>query len=85
MAKIRFEDQEAETPDNGPILKVCEEMGVPFGCQDGICGTCTVYILEGMENLTEKNEKETDMDLGEWQRLACQCTIKSGEVEVSMD
>lgn len=85
MATIRFENQEAETPDNGPILKVCEEMGVPFGCQDGICGTCAVYVLEGMENLSERNEKEIDMDLEEGKRLACQCVIKSGMVDVSLD
>ena len=85
MATIRFEDQDAETPDNGPILKVCEELGIPFGCQDGVCGTCIVYILEGMENLGERNEKETDMDLDDGQRLACQCVIKSGLVDVSLD
>lgn len=85
MAKIRFEGEEQDLPDGSKILEACEELGVPFGCQDGVCGTCIAMVVSGADNLDEKTEKERDMDLKESQRLACQCSIKSGIVEISVD
>ena len=82
MAKIIVNDQEKEIPDGEPIKDACEELGIPFGCRQGNCGTCTSEILEGMENLGEKNEKENNMELQENQRLACQCKIKQGVVKL---
>lgn len=32
--------------------------GLPFGCRDGECGTCVVEVLQGMEFLSPKTEKE---------------------------
>ena len=83
MAIIRFEDEEREIPDGSPILTVCEEMGMAFGCQDGECGTCLSTIVEGSENLEPLNEKEEDYGLADGERLACQCVIKFGIVELS--
>ena len=69
--------------DGDPIKLPCmEKFGVPFACEDGMCGTCVIEIIEGMQNLSERNEKENDMGLSENQRLACQCTIKKGIVKV---
>jgi len=85
MAKIRYEGQEAELPDNTRIIETCDELGVPFGCQDGMCGTCICTVLEGMENLQPKNDKEEDMGLAPNERLACQAVIKTGLVELSTD
>ena len=31
---------------------------LPFGCRDGECGTCVVEVEQGMEFLSEINEKE---------------------------
>jgi ferredoxin len=31
---------------------------LPFGCRNGECGTCVVEIVQGMEFLSEINEKE---------------------------
>ena len=85
MAKLIIEDsgEEFDLPDNSPIAETCEESGVPFCCTEGICGTCVVEVTEGMENLTEFNEAESDF-LGEldYERLACQCKIKSGTVKL---
>ena len=81
MALIRYEGEEAEIADGARILTTCEGLGVPFGCQDGLCGTCMVTVISGMENLDPKNEKEEDMGLHDNERLVCQCVIKSGTVE----
>lgn len=85
MAKLIFEDnkEEFDLPDDSAITEACEEAGVPFACTEGVCGTCVVEVVEGMENLSEFNQAEADF-LGELdrERLACQCRIKSGFVKL---
>lgn len=85
MAKLIFEDnkEEFDLPDDSPITEACEQAGVPFACTEGVCGTCVVEVVEGMENLSEFNQAEADF-LGELgcERLACQCKIKSGFVKL---
>jgi ferredoxin len=84
MAELQFNDDEAtKVEDNTSLKDPCEENGVPFGCEDGLCGTCIVEIEEGMENLTPYTEEEEDF-LGEidCERMACQCSIKSGKVKI---
>ena len=82
MAKLIKDDQEAEISDGEPIKEPCKEFGVLFGCEDGLCGTCLIEILEGDENLTELTQQEQDMDLDRKRRLACQCKIKGGTVKI---
>ncbi|MBN2880812.1 2Fe-2S iron-sulfur cluster binding domain-containing protein [Candidatus Woesearchaeota archaeon] len=67
----------------GPIIKAAEELGVPFLCRQGVCGTCKITIEEGMENLEELTEKEKAMNLAPNQRLSCQAKIKGGKVRIS--
>jgi len=85
MANIRFENsgEEAELPDGEPIAQVCEEQGVPFACTEGVCGTCVIEVCSGMENLSPFTQEEKDF-LGEQdkERLACQCKIKGGCVNI---
>lgn len=85
MAKLIFEntEEEVDLPDNTPIAGACEEAGVPFACTEGVCGTCIVEVVEGMENLSPFNQAEEDF-LGELdrERLACQCSIKCGKVKI---
>ena len=85
MATVKFEGEEREVADGGKVVEACEDMGLPFGCQDGLCGTCMSTVVSGIDNLEPKNDKEEDFDLPDGQRLACQCTIKSGTVEFSLD
>jgi ferredoxin len=84
MAKIVFNDsEEKEVPDGDPLKSHCEEAGVPFACEEGICGTCVIEVEEGGENLTPFTQEELDF-LGEQEceRLACQCKIKCGIVKL---
>ena len=86
MAKLIFDDtkEEVEVEDGASIQEECEELGVPFACTEGICGTCVIEIVEGGENLTEPTQEELDFlgDDCENERLACQCKIKSGVVKI---
>lgn len=86
MAKIIFDDGEQFTVEDGaPIRDACEDAGVPFACSGGICGACIVGVSKGMENLSEPTQAELNF-LGEdgvkQERMACQCSIKRGEVSI---
>ena len=86
MAKLVFDhnDEEKELEDGSPIAEACEEAGVPFACTEGVCGTCVIEVVEGIENLSDFTQEERDF-LGEQEkeRLACQCKIKSGCVKLN--
>ena len=85
MAKLIFEttDEEAEVADGSSIADSCEEAGIPFACTEGICGTCVIQVVEGMDNLSDFCEVEEDF-FGDMldERLACQCKIKQGLVKI---
>lgn len=50
-----------------------------FSCMKGYCGTCTVYVEEGMENLTDKTSNEYTTGNN---RRACQTSIVQGVVKI---
>ena len=85
MAKLIVDDPEFDLDDNSPIREPCKELGVLFGCENGLCGTCMVKVTEGEENLSEKNDAEEQMMLEEGVRLACQCKIKKGTVKLKQE
>ncbi len=86
MAKLIFAntDEERELEDDSPLIEPCEEAGVPFACTEGVCGTCVIEVVEGMENLSEFTQEERDFlgDLNK-ERLACQCRIRQGCVKIN--
>ena len=82
MAKLCIEDLEFELADDSSLQQTCEGAGIPFGCTEGICGTCRVEVTEGSENLSPRTQEEDDMGLAANERLACQCKIKSGTVKM---
>ena len=83
MATLICEKKEIEIEDNSSIKEQCRELGIPFGCENGVCGTCQIEIESGEENLSDLNEQEKDMGLDKTHRLACQCKIKEGKVKIS--
>ena len=81
MAKLILHDKESDVKDGEKIKDAAESLGVQFGCEDGICGTCIIEVKEGHDNISEQNDKEKMMGLEPYQRLACQCRIKKGVVK----
>jgi ferredoxin len=71
-----------EVSEGDDIRNACEELGVPFGCRDGICGTCMIDVVSGKDNLSPLHQKEKDLQRDESHRLACQCRIKKGDVNI---
>jgi len=86
MAKVIIKDtgEEIELQDGEPIAQACEDAGVPFACTEGVCGTCVIEVIEGMDNLSDFTQEEKDF-LGtlDRERLACQCKIKCGSVKLT--
>jgi len=84
MAKIisAKTDQEIEILNGEPIKEACRKLDVLFGCEDGLCGTCMIDIVEGENNLSELTQAEIDLERDEKHRLACQCKIKKGDVKI---
>lgn len=83
MAKLIIDNDEHEIPDGNQIAETCENAGIPFSCNSGVCGTCQIEILEGAENLNELNKEETDLAMDRNHRLGCQCKILRGVVKVT--
>jgi len=78
------ESREVVSGDVDDLIDKAEELGVPFGCTDGRCGSCRVEVISGMENLSDRTQNELDMGLDESEnfRLVCQCKIKDGTVKI---
>ena len=83
MAKLILNDEEIEIEDGENIVDAIEEAGVPIGCSNGVCGTCEVEVLDGMDNLSELNQEEEDLGMEGNKRLGCQCVIKAGTVKMT--
>ena len=82
MAKLVLNGDEIDVPENEKFVDQIEEAGVPIGCSNGVCGTCEIEVLEGLENLNEMTEEEEDMGMEGNKRLGCMCMIKGGSVTV---
>ena len=54
MAKVKFimDEIEVEVPEGSEFREACQQndMTIPFGCENGVCGTCLVSIKEGEKN-----------------------------------
>ena len=82
MAIVKTNDNNIEVADGEAIRDAAEELGVFFGCREGLCGTCMIDIVEGEENLSGLTEEEVAMDRDRTHRLACQAKIKEGKVMI---
>lgn len=83
MAKVDFraEGRVVECAPGTPLRDVCdsEKARVPFGCRNGVCGTCEIEVLAGLENLSPVVEPERDtiaaFGIPAGHRLACQAKV----------
>lgn len=83
MAKLIIDHIEYDVKDGASIAEICENAGIPFSCNSGVCGTCQIEILEGAESLNELNREENELAMDRNHRLSCQCKILSGIVKVT--
>lgn len=83
MGKLILNDEEIDVTDGDNIVDYIEEAGVPIGCSNGVCGTCEVEILDGMDNLSPLNQEEEDLGMEGSKRLGCQCVLLSGSVKMT--
>ncbi|PIN88436.1 ferredoxin [Candidatus Pacearchaeota archaeon CG10_big_fil_rev_8_21_14_0_10_35_13] len=84
MAKVKVGDNSLEVSDGDSLKESCESLGVLFACEEGVCGTCEVKVLSGGNNLTPPTdaEKTFGVDIKGGKRLACQCCLKKGNVDL---
>ncbi|MFA6992020.1 MAG: 2Fe-2S iron-sulfur cluster-binding protein [Candidatus Gracilibacteria bacterium] len=84
MPKITFKNtnQTIETAPNKPLKEITKEQGwsIPYGCEDGVCGTCLLRVAANPQGLSSAEEKEIQtldaMGLNDGNhRLGCQCKI----------
>lgn len=93
MPTIRFttSDRTVEFPEGDEVnllrIALRHEVGIPFKCASGNCGTDRVRVESGAENCSTARRRELERlgDLfDEGYRLACQ-TYVSGDLAVSWD
>lgn len=82
MAKLILNGNEIDVEENIRIVDAIEEAGVPIGCSNGVCGTCEVEILDGMQHLNDMTEEEEDLGMEGNKRLGCQCELSGGTVSM---
>ncbi|MDO8480815.1 MAG: 2Fe-2S iron-sulfur cluster-binding protein [Nanoarchaeota archaeon] len=82
MAELTDGVNTVKVEDGAEVKDACKELGVVFGCEDGLCGTCLVEVPEGLDNLSERTQAEKDMGVEDNNRLMCQCKIKCGKVKI---
>ena len=90
MPKVTFQNtgQTADAQVDQLLREIIQTQGwpIPFGCENGICGTCLITIGVGKENLNpaKEIEQQTLEAMGQMDgehRLACQCSVK-GDVTI---
>lgn len=93
MPKVRFvrENLEVEVEAGLSILDAAKKIGAPEGDRCGAvcaCSTCHVYVVEGVDNLSEAEDEEEDIldkafDVRPNSRLGCQAKIE-GDIAVEI-
>ena len=75
-AELHFNNKQFDVAPGSSLFEYAEAVGmrVPTSCnKQGKCKECLVEVLEGMEFLSAKTEKETH--LRDQFRLSCQCKV----------
>ena len=93
MPKVTFliDNKTADAQAGELLREVCQtnDFTLPFGCENGVCGTCLVAVKSGDEHLSPKtNQDKETLDVlmaYEDQRLACQCRVQGGDVIIDLE
>jgi ferredoxin len=95
MATVRYprDGLEAEVPLGSTILQASSKCGAKEGHACGgvcACSTCHVYVLAGLDLLSEMQDDENDIldkafDVRSNSRLGCQASVeREGVIEVEI-
>lgn len=83
MIKVKVilggQEHNIEIPKDENLLDGVNDKGVAvkWDCKSGVCDTCQIRVLSGMENLSEVNDSERNMlgdKVNQGYRLCCQVT-----------
>lgn len=86
MPTITLDGKSHPLPPHTKLQEVAEDqLGVPIGCSDGLCGICYIKIQQGSENLSPLTEPELELDMDHQNRLLCQCQILQGDVKATTE
>ena len=83
MAIVKIHGVEQHVPAGTPLKDLCQEAGLDVSCQNGVCGSCLITVRSGAENLSPLTSEEQDLGLDGQRRLACQCTLINGTVDIT--
>lgn len=80
------EEYELELNENELMLDAAVERDVEldYSCREGMCDSCMVRVLAGVENISEPTQEEIDMlgdEVKQGFRLSCQVRVK-GPVKI---
>ena len=91
MPKIEIitDDFRLDVASGYSLFRLADEQNtsIIFGCSDGVCGTCLINFLEGLENVDPPDQDEKDFleDMGAkpTERLACRCIVR-GDIKIEV-
>jgi len=86
QVEIKNDGKTVEVPDGSSLTELDGKSSVLFACKAGVCGSCKVKVIEGMENLeppTEEEKKALEtFGTDPKERILCLCKIKSGKIVI---
>jgi ferredoxin len=86
---VRSSSETKTVEDEGSLLEVSfdNDLPIPFGCQSGKCGICTVKVVEGNLAAASKVEEAIleGFDCEAGVRLACQAHLDGDVVLESIN
>lgn len=91
MPKVTFHHDgqvtEVQAENGQTLLQIALDNGIAMehACGgNGFCTTCMCNVKSGMENLSERNDKEENMGVtDDPERLSCQAEV-NGDVEIEV-
>ena len=84
LIHIQPSGETVDVQDGSRLRQLARRLETSLPCQQGICGTCTIRVVEGLENLALPGVTESHTlarrALPDNIRLLCRSKVNSGEV-----